>query len=549
MFDKLLAISLAIMTLGSCTNDRSTADLIIHNAVIYTADTGFTIYTSMAVADGKVLALGDDRYIAENYTSDSIFDANGKPIYPGFIDAHCHFYGYSLLGQYANLSTVRTFDQLLDTLAAHHERQPSEWLTGRGWDQNRWPGKQFPDNTELNTLYPETPVVLIRVDGHAVLVNQAAILRAGITPDSVSNKSEALMKDGKFTGVFLESFADRFRNLIPSPMNDELSDLLSNAANSCFEVGLTMVADAGLEAQTIDFIDEMQSDGDLKMAVYAMLTPNDENIERFLKRGIRVRPKLMVRSVKLYADGALGSRGACLLQPYSDMPGEYGIATITPDELGRICLLAYDNGYQVCTHAIGDSATRTVLNVYSNYLLPSNDFRWRIEHAQIVHPDDFSKFGEFAIIPSVQATHATSDMGWAGERLGKERLRNAYAYRKLMAQNGWLPNGTDFPIENISPVLTFYAAVARKDLNGQPQTGFQKENALTREEALKSITTWAAKSCFEENRRGSLAPGMNADFVILDTDIMVVPEKEIFQAKALRTYIDGEVVFMRNNNL
>ena len=543
MYRKLLAISLAIMTLGSCKSDRSTADLIIKNAVIYTADSGFTIYTSMAVAGGKVLALGDDRYIFENYKSDSVYNAEGKPIYPGFIDAHCHFYGYALLSQYADLTPARSFNQLLDILGAHHEKHSPEWLTGRGWDQNHWPGKQFPNNTELNKLYPETPVVLTRIDGHAVLVNEAAILKAGITPDSIVNKSEALMKDGKFTGVFLESWADYFRNQIPVPAEKELNQLLSDAANNCYHAGLTMVADAGLDARTIDFIDQMQSDGDLKMAVYAMINPNDENIERFLKRGTRIRPKLSVRAIKLYADGALGSRGACLLQPYSDMPGEYGISTITPDELGRICLMAYDNGYQVCTHAIGDSAVRQVLDVYSNYLLPSNDLRWRVEHAQIVHPDDFVKFGEFAIIPSVQATHATSDMGWAGERLGKERLKNAYAYRKLMNQNGWIPNGTDFPIENISPVYTFYAAVARKDLQGHPPSGFQKENALTREEALRSITTWAAKSCFEENRRGSLSPGMNADFVVLSKDIMVVPENEIPLAKTLRTYIDGEAVY------
>lgn len=543
MYQKLLAISLAIMTLASCKSDRTTADLIISNAVIYTADSGFTIYTSMAVAEGKILALGDDRYIAENFTSDSIYNAEGKPVYPGFIDAHCHFYGYALLSQYADLTAARSFNQLLDIIESHHVKHSADWLVGRGWDQNRWPGKQFPDNAELNRLYPKTPVVLTRVDGHAVLVNEAAILIAGITPDSIVNKSEALMKDGRFTGIFLESWAEYFRNLVPVPEDKELTQLLSDAALNCYQAGLTMVADAGLDARTIDFIDEMQSDGDLKMAVYAMINPNDENIERFLKRGIRVRSKLSVRAIKLYADGALGSRGACLIAPYSDKPGEYGIATITPDELGRICLMAYDNGYQVCTHAIGDSAVRTVLDVYSNYLLPSNELRWRVEHSQIVHPDDFAKFGEFAIIPSVQATHATSDMGWAGERLGRERLKNAYAYRKLMNQNGWIPNGTDFPIENISPVHTFYAAVARKDLNGNPPQGFQKENALTREEALRSITTWAAKSCFEENRRGSLEPGMNADFVILDRDIMTIPEIEIAKAGVLFTFIDGQAVY------
>lgn len=545
MIFRIFAIPLIIMALSSCNRNRSTADLIIENAVIYTADSGFTIYTAMAVAKGRVLALGDDRYIRENFEADSVFDAGGKAIYPGFIDAHCHFYGYSLIKQYADLSYASSFQQVLDILENHYSEYPSAWLAGRGWDQNNWPGRSFPDNTALNRIFPDVPVVLVRVDGHAVLVNDAAIAASGITPDSISDPGMAHMKNGKFSGIFLESYADRFREMIPEPSAGEKSVLLKEAAANCYSVGLTMVADAGLDASTIDFIDSLQQENELLMAVYAMISPTDENINRYLKKGICVQPRLSVRAVKLYADGALGSRGACMIEPYSDQPGNYGLLTITPEELGRICLMAYDRGFQVNTHAIGDSAVRTVLNVYSNYLLPDNDFRWRIEHAQIVHPDDFSKFGEFAIIPSVQATHATSDMGWAGTRIGQARLKNAYAYRKLMLQNGWIPNGTDFPIEGISPVNTFYASVARKDLKGNPPKGFQKENALTREEALRSITIWAAKACFEENRRGSLEPGKNADFVILDRDIMTVPEKEIPLSRVFATYIDGNPVYNR----
>lgn len=540
---QLLLFSLAIMMLSSCSNDRPEADLIIKNAVIYTADSGFTIYTAMAVGNGKVLALGDDEYVLENYLSDSIYDASGKAVFPGFIDAHAHFYGYALNMQYADLNGCRSFDELLSRIQTHHEKHPAEWITGRGWDQNLWPSKKFPDNARLNELFPDTPVMLTRVDGHAVLVNQAAIERSGLVADSLLNNAEVLIKDGNFTGVFLESYADRFRNLVPVPPNEVLTQLLDQAANNCYKAGLTMVADAGLESSNIDFIDDMQSRGDLKLAIYAMLSPTEENFKKFVNKGVYVTQKLNVRSIKLYADGALGSRGACLIEPYADMPGNYGIATITPDELGRICLMAYDNGFQVCTHAIGDSAVRTILNVYSNYLMPGNDLRWRIEHAQIVHPDDINKFGEFSIIPSVQATHATSDMRWAGTRLGPQRLKTAYAYRKLMQQNNWIPNGTDFPIEDISPVKTFFAAVTRKDLTGYPPNGFQKENALTREEALRSVTIWAARSLFEENRRGSLEPGKNADFVILDRDIMTIPEMEIAKATVLKTFIDGKEVY------
>lgn len=545
MIKRLVFTLLTITVLGACNRDRSVADLIIKNAVIYTADSGFAIYTAMAVNNGKIQDVGDDRFILENYKSDSIIDLSGKPVYPGFVDAHCHFYGYAQTKQFADLSEAGSFHQMLEKVKEHHTTHPGLWIVGRGWDQNKW-NSGFPVNDELNRLYPDNPVVLVRVDGHAVLVNEAAIKISGLTPDSISDKKMALMRNGKFTGVFLESYADLFRNLVPSPEGDQLTDLLMQAAEDCHSEGLTMVADAGLDAGVIDHMDEIQDDGKLKMAVYAMLNPTEENFERFMSRGVLVKPKLIVRSVKLYADGALGSRGACLLEPYTDDPKNSGILTITADELGRNCVMAYDNGYQINTHAIGDAAVRMVLDVYSNYLLPGNDLRWRVEHAQIVHKNDFAKFGEFAIIPSIQATHATSDMNWAGHRLGPKRVKNAYAYRKLMLQNGWIPNGTDFPIEGISPVKTFYASVARKNINGYPAKGFQKENALTREEALLSITYWAAKACFEENRRGSLEPGKNADFVILDKDIMVVREREISRAMVLRTYIDGEAVYIRN---
>jgi predicted amidohydrolase YtcJ len=543
MSRRLLFLPLLLMVFSSCHHDRISVDLIVQNAVIYTSDTAFRIHAAMAIAEGKILEVGDNELINGKYSADSTLDAEGKAIYPGFIDAHCHFYGLSLLSRYTDLTSATSFEQVLKIILKQQNEKPREWITGRGWDQNKWVGQRFPDNKKLNELFPEIPVVLVRVDGHAVLVNEAAIALSGITTDSIINKKEAVLDHGNFTGIFLESMADRFRNLIPEPTGQELFELVDSAAKQCYSVGLTMVADAGLDAGVINFYDSLQSEDQLQMTIYAMLNPNEENFRRFMRKGIVVKTKLIVRSLKLYADGALGSRGACLLKPYSDSPDDYGILTITPENLGRYCVMAYDNGYQVNTHAIGDSAVRTVLKVYSDYLLPGNDLRWRVEHAQVVHPDDFKLFGEFAIIPSIQATHATSDMGWAKQRLGDYRIRNAYAYKTLMQQNGWIPNGTDFPIENISPLLTFYASVSRKDIKGHPLKGFQKENALTRQEALRSITKWAAKSCFEDNRRGSIEPGMNADFVMIDRDIMQVPEKEIPQAKVLLTVIDGKAVY------
>ncbi|MGE5382649.1 MAG: amidohydrolase [Omnitrophica WOR_2 bacterium] len=541
-----ICLLLVTIMMTACNKGKTTVDLIVRNAVIYTADSTFTLHTTMAVDHGKIIAVGDDITINDAYQSDSVLDVKGKAVYPGFIDPHSHFYGYALNHQYADLQPSHSLNEMIEIVQKHFQESPSTWIVGRGWDQNNWPGQQFPDNKLLNEKFPEIPVVLIRVDGHAVLVNQAAIDRSGFKVEDLSKSSEAVIKRGKFTGIFKESLADSFRNLVPKPKGKALADLMMKSAKECFGTGLTMVTDAGADAELIDFYDSLQSEDEFVMSLYVMLNPTNENVERFVKKGVFQREKLNVRSIKLYADGALGSRGACLLRPYSDDPGNYGIMTITPEEIGKWCVMAYDNGYQINTHAIGDSANRVVLDVYSNYLLPGNDLRWRIEHAQVIDPNDISKFGEFSIIPSVQATHATSDMSWARQRLGR-RIRNAYAYRQLMKQNGWIPNGTDFPIENINPVYTFYAAVDRKDLEGNPPRGFQRENALTRQEALRSITIWAAKACFEENKRGSLEVGKNADFVILDRDIMQVKAKDIPKAKVIRTYIDGKVVYRTND--
>lgn len=543
MLSRLLYLTMVILLLSACNKGKTSVDLIVRNAVIYTADSAFTLHTTMVVNKGKIVAVGDDITINETYEADSVYDAAGKPVYPGFIDPHSHFYGYALNHQYADLKPARSIDQLLDIVEKHHKASPTLWIAGRGWDQNNWPKQQLPDNKLLNERFPDNPVVLIRVDGHAVLVNQAAIEASGLKVDSLPDPREAVIRHGKFTGLFTESLADTFKNLVPKPTGSVLAQLMMDAADKCYHVGLTMVSEAGADADLVDFYDSLQSENEFQLAMYIMLNPTDQNLERFVKKGVLIRKKMSVRSIKLYADGSLGSRGACLLKPYSDDPGNYGMMTITPEELGKWCVVAYDNGYQINTHAIGDSANRMVLNVYSNYLLPGNDLRWRVEHAQVVDPKDMKLFGEFSIIPSVQATHATSDLLWAKYRLGVKRIRYAYAYKKLLQENGWLPNGTDFPVENINPVYSFYAAVDRKNLSGFPHHGFQRENALNRQDALRSITIWAAKACFEENRRGSLEPGKNADFVILDRDIMQVKAHDIPHAKVIRTYIDGKQVF------
>lgn len=332
------------------------------------------------------------------------------------------------------------------------------------------------------------------------------------------------------------------RNSFPPPKKETQIKLLKQAQENCFSAGLTCVSDAGLNLNTVLFLDSLQQKGELKIRINVMLNPTDENIHHFVEKGPYRTELLNVRSIKLYADGSLGSRTALLKHAYTDAPGQTGISVTSAEQYKKICTLAIKYGYQVNTHAIGDSAVKIVLTQYGEFLHGKNDLRWRIEHAQVVDPADLPLFGKFSIIPSVQATHATSDMTWAGERLGKERIKWAYAYHDLLEQNGWIANGTDFPIERIEPLNTFYAAVARKDAKGNPAGGFQKENALSRKDALQSITIWAAKAAFLEDLTGSIETGKNADFVILDKDIMTVPESEILQARVIGTFINGKQV-------
>lgn len=519
-------------------------DLIVTNAKVYTVNDSFTVAESFAVQDGKFLAVGSVSEISLKYSSGRIIDCGGMAVYPGFNDAHCHFYGYGMdLMQYADLTGSESPEIIYQKLQEHHKRAGGEWILGRGWDQNLWPEKDFPDNKRLNELFADVPVYLIRIDGHAAWCNEAALKLAGITNATKVNGGEVLLKNGQPTGVLIDNAMELVFKQIPEPGNELKKTALTEAQNNCFAVGLTSVTDCGLPKATILMMDSLQKMGALKMHINVMMDPSRENFDYFLKKGPYITDRLQVRSIKLYADGALGSRGAYLLQDYSDDPGNRGILMNQESYFDTICQKAYDAGFQVATHCIGDGANRFILNIYSKYLKGKNDLRWRIEHAQIIAPEDFALFGNYSVIPSVQATHATSDMLWADERLGKERIEWAYAYRQLMEQNGWIPNGTDFPIEAISPMKTFYAAVFRKNTDGIPVEGFQMKNALTREQALRSITIWAAKAGFEEQKKGSIEPGKSADFVLLNTDLMNCREDEIRSAKVVKTVLGGEVVY------
>lgn len=537
-----MSILLASGAILSCKGPE-TADFIVKNSKIYTVDAKNRIAESFAVRGGLILAVGTNQEIDRSYNSDQIIDLEGKPVYPGFYDAHCHFAGYADNLRKADLTDTKSFAEICLRLVEHQKSFPSEWVLGRGWDQNDWPGRQFPDRSELDTYFPDLPVYLTRVDGHAAVVNTAALKLAGIDDKTIVKGGEIIHVNGIITGVLVDNAMDLVSSLIPDMPAGESTKALLKAQENCFAVGLTTVADAGLSFSTVQLMDQLHKEGQLKMRVYAMLSPSEDNFEGYVKKGIYKSDRLNVRSVKLFADGALGSRGALMLESYSDAPEKTGLQVNESDYLRNICQKCYDAGYQVETHCIGDAANRLMLNIYKDILMEANDRRWRIEHAQIIHPDDFQLFRDFSIIPSVQMSHATSDMYWAEDRVGPERIKGAYAYKKLLGQNGWLPNGSDFPVEKINPLFGFFAGFARIDQSGFPDGGWYTENALTREECLRAMTIWAAKSCFEENERGSLEPGKMADFVVLEEDMMTADPLRVPKIKVLQTWVGGEVVF------
>jgi len=542
---KISATLLALSGLAGCQPRREPVDLLVTNATVYTVDSTFTKAESFAVRDGHFVAVGPAQDLRARFAATREVDAQGRFIYPGFYDAHCHFYRYALALPSANLVGAASWAEVIKRLQANRRQYPqAAWLTGRGWDQNLWPGKQFPTKDTLDRLFPDVPVLLTRIDGHAAVVNQKALDLAGVTAGTpISGGVITRDAGGRLTGLLVDNATRLVSRKIPEPTPAEAARLLLQAQQLCLAVGLTSLADAGLDRANIDQMAALQRQGRLKLRLYAMLNPTAANRAFYLKSGPVFTDQLTINSFKVYADGALGSRGACLVAPYADRPRETGFLLSTEKEYRALARELAASKFQMNTHAIGDSANRIILNIYGEALRGQKDRRWRIEHAQIITPADMPKFGQFGIVPSVQPTHATSDMGWAGGRLGAGRLKTAYAYAELLKQYGQLALGSDFPVEDINPLFGFHAAVARQDAKNAPTGGFQMENAISRPAALRGMTTWAAHAGFEDKRKGQIKAGMLADFVVLDTDLMTAPNAKLRGAQVRQTWIGGQLVF------
>lgn len=533
-----LFLFLAVL-LTSC-NPR--VDFIVHNAKVYTANRDMDVASAFAVKDGKFIAVGDESLLDEYQTS-NLVDAQGLPVYPGFIDAHCHFLSLGLTQTQVQLEGTKSYEEVIERVKAYAATAESrQVILGRGWDQNDWENKEFPTKDALDRLFPDIPVALRRIDGHALLVNQKALDLAGIDGDTQVPGGTVVTKNGQPTGVLIDTPMELVEAILPKPTLEEKKQALLAAQEIGFKYGLTTVDDAGLNKEDILLIDSLQQTGVLDMRVYAMISNTPDNLDYFLPKGPLVTDRLSVRSVKVYADGALGSRGAALIAPYSDAPKHRGKFITDKDSLKQLAARIAKTKFQMNTHAIGDAANQAVIDVYRDNVRLLRDPRWRVEHAQVLDAPDIEKFST-KIIPSIQPLHVTSDMYWAGDRLGEDRLKNAYVYQEQLDYAGIVALGTDFPVEKVNPMLTFYAAISRRDLNGFPEEGFQRENRLSRGSALLGMTRWAAYANFEEKQKGSIEIGKVADFVMLDRDIMEVTHRLIPGARVVATFLNGKIVY------
>lgn len=530
------------------------ADLIVSNARAYTADDARPLADAFAVRGGRIVFVGSTREaLALKGTATRVVDAAGRTVIPGMVDAHAHLGGIAQGLRNVDLTGTRSYDAVIARVVERAKTLPKgAWVIGRGWDQNDWGDTRFPTHDKLSAALPDNPVALTRVDGHAMLVNAAAMRAASITAATKDPSGGRVMRDDKNgpTGVLIDNAKELASRSMPDTPAAEVRSSVKDAVTELHRWGITGLHDAGAGRTQIELYESLAKAGELDLRLDAMISDSPSALTYYFAMGPRSAlydGHLWVRSVKVYADGALGSRGAALLEPYSDDPNNTGLLLSTPEHVREVAERALRAGFQVNTHAIGDRANRIVLDAYEAALdaVPTADHRFRVEHAQILAPEDIPRFAELGVIPSMQASHQTSDMYWAEKRLGQTRLLGSYAWRALLESGTIIPNGSDAPVERWNPLISFHAAVARQDADNWPVGGWFPAQRMTRDEALRSMTLWPAYAAFQEKELGSITEGKFADFVILDQDIMRVPVELILKTQVLNTFLGGKEVFVR----
>lgn len=516
---KSILFFVCLLGTASCMKGKK-VDLIVHNARIHTMDDRNTVVQAMAIRDGKIVETGPERQILNKYSADEEIDAGNKDIIPGITDAHGHLMSYARQKLSADLVGTTSFDELIVRTEKYGQNHSYPFVIGRGWDQSLWKTDEMPDNSELNAKFPDKPVLLYRIDGHAALANEKALEMAGITPESNIPGGEIVLKNGKPSGLLIDNAVSLVADKLGDFSEKQLTDALLEIQDELLQYGITSVHEAGVHNADYQLLRKLSQSNRLKINLYVMLFPETENFA-VAKKGIVHDKNFTVRSFKVMGDGALGSHGALLKQPYSDYPG-HGLLTTSTEDMKRYARLASGYGYQLNVHAIGDSTAKLVLEIFAEEKKMNPDHRWRIEHAQIIDPKDYTLLEESGAFLSVQPTHAVSDQRWAETRLGKGRMKGAYAYKSLLQRCGMIALGTDFPVENTNPWLTVQAAVNRRNAEGMPAGGFYPSEALTLDECLKGMTLWPAYASFSEATSGSLEKGKDATFVMLEFPLRAV---------------------------
>jgi predicted amidohydrolase YtcJ len=538
------------------------AGMLFINGTIYTLDPHNTIAEAIAIRGDRIVGVGTTADLQQNYQADTVIDLQGKTVMPGFIDGHAHMLNEGRLLYDLDLIGTQSPEQIVNLLAQRVQASKAgEWIFGRGWDQNDWETKQYPSHDLLDRVAPNNPVILQRVDGHALWINQKAIELAGITALTKDPEGGKIFRDarGNATGIFVDDAMDSVYKVVPHFTDEEVESRLKLAVQQCLKYGLTEVHDMGgafdhwgVDLQTIRVYKKLIDKGEWPIRIYAVLDRSDETWNYYRERGPEVgygNEMLTVRAIKLFIDGAMGSRGAAMFQAYNDDPGNRGFTRMSEQEMDTICGQALKKGFQVCVHAIGDRGNHIILNEYEKILkrLPkeSPSARWRIEHAQVLSPTDIPRFNQLGVLPSMQPTHATSDMYWAEDRLGPERVKGAYAWRSVLQTGSLIVGGSDFPVEGVNPIWGFFAAFTRSDKSGYPQDGWHPEQKMTREEAARCFTQWAAYGSFEENTKGTIEVGKWADLTILSKDIMQVSPAEVLNTEVEMTIVGGKIVYQK----